>query len=299
MQIPPNISKPVAPPPQELKPEPVARVAPVVMGDSSVILDPSVVLKTPVPVSSGPRLPNAVRSSLDQTGAIYTSPEIPEDAEAAAHIARLTAQLGKVESGEHSVSWPLPKEVTDRQQQQPSDQALARDPKEALNVLKRGLDQSSMMAIANFAQAVGVAPKTKALQSASESVQKIPEKNSQSVQDGLNVLMHGQLVWDGELTPGVRGKIYREDTYGEDPKHPGGPMVKGTQITISAQLPTLGEVTIRGIQIAESVSVVVAPQKQGEQVLAQNFEALKSHLLSAAMESVKVGLQSSDGGLLT
>jgi hypothetical protein len=299
VQIPSNIPKPVAPPPQDLKPEPAARVVPVVMGDASVILDPSVVLKMPAPVSSGPRLPNAVRSPTDLTGTLYTAAETPEDAEAAAHIARLTSQLGKAESGEHSVSWPLPKETADRRQQQPSEQALAREPKESLQVLRRGLEQSPMLAVANFAQALGLVPRPRGGQGASESAQKIPEKDSQFVQDGLKVLMHGQLIWDGELTPGVKAKVYREDTYGEDPKNPGGPLVKGTQISIEAELPTVGMVRIRGMQIADSVSVVVSPEQQAQAVLSQNFQQLKDHLVAAHLESVRVRLQSLAGESLT
>jgi hypothetical protein len=111
--------------------------------------------------------------------------------------------------------------------------------------------------------------------------------------------MHGQLIWDGELTPGVKAKVYREDTYGEDPKNPGGPLVKGTQISIEAELPTVGMVRIRGMQIADSVSVVVSPEQQAQAVLSQNFQELKDHLVSAQLESVRVRLQSLAGESLT
>lgn len=297
MQIPPNIPKPAAPPPQDLKPEPVARVAPVVMNDAAARIDPSVILKTPVPVSQGPRTTNNVRSSTDQTGTIYTAPEIPDDPEAAAHIAKLTAQLGKVESGEHSLKWPLPKELAQQQSREPGNQSLSSTPKEALAMLKKGLDQSPMMAVAHFAEAIGVV-KEKSPRNAATAVQSIPARGSQEVQDGLNLLMHGQLVWHGELTPGVQAKVYREDTYGEDPKNPGAGLVKGTQISIEAELPTIGLVTIRGMQIADSVSVVVRPEIQGQQVMAQHFEELKEHLVSAHLESVKIRLQSEDGTAL-
>jgi len=114
----------------------------------------------------------------------------------------------------------------------------------------------------------------------------------------LNLLMHGQMVWEGQFTPGVQAKIYREDAYGEDPKNPGGPLVKGTQISIEAELPTVGIVRIRGMQIADSVSVVVSPEQQAQAVLSQNFQELKDHLVSAQLESVKIRLQNSAGELL-
>ena len=297
MQIPPNLPKPAAPPPQDLKPEPVARVAPVVMNDAAARIDPSVILKTPVPVSQGPRTTHQVRSSTDQTGTVYTAPEIPDDPEAAAHIAKLTMQLGKVESGEHSLKWPMPREVVQQQSRDPGNQSLASTPKEALAMLKKGLDQSAMMAVAHFGEAIGLV-KEKSPRNASTAVQSIPARGSQEVQDGLNLLMHGQLVWHGELTPGVRAKVYREDTYGEDPKNPGAGLVKGAQISIEAELPTIGLVTIRGMQIADSVSVVVRPETQGQQVMAQHFQELKEHLVSAHLEAVKIRLQSEDGSAL-
>jgi len=305
MQIPPTIPKPAAPGPQDLKPEPVARITPVVMNDAGARIDPSVILKTPVPVSQGPRVTTNVRPTTDQTGTVYTSPEIAPDTEAAAHIATLMSQLGKAESGPHVLRWPLPRELA--QQQQPSQSGgqagttggLAANPKEALSVLKQGLDQSPMLAIANFANALGLTQaKDKTTKPAAASLQSVPARGSQEVQDGLNLLMHGQMVWEGQLTPDVQAKVYREDTYGEDPKNPGGPLVKGTQISIEAELPTVGMVRIRGMQIADSVSVVVSPEQQGQAVLSQNFQELKDHLVSAQLESVKIRLQNSAGELL-
>lgn len=342
MQIPPNIPKPAAPPPQDLKPEPVARVAPVVMNDAAARIDPSVILKTPVPVSSGPRTTHQVRSSTDQTGTVYTSPEIPEDPEAAAHIAKLSLQLGKVESGPHSLKWPMPQEFLRQIAQQPNNQSLAQTPKEALAMLRSGLVQSPMLAVANFAEAIGVV-KEKSVRgsisndstgtnssggsssnnssstqssanaaahagmlhlgqaqkpSASNALQNMPAPDSQALQDGLNLLMHGQLVWQGQLTPGVPAKIYREDAYLEDPATPGGGLVKGAQISIELELPTIGQVVVRGLQIAESVSVVIQPEQRGQTVLARNFQALKDHLVTASLEAVKVRLQSRDGAVI-
>jgi hypothetical protein len=342
MQIPPNIPKPAAPPPQDLKPEPVARVAPVVMNDAAARIDPSVILKTPVPVSSGPRTTHQVRSSTDQTGTIYTVPEIPEDPEAAAHIAKLSLQLGKVESGPHSLKWPMPQEFLRQIAQQPNNQSLAQTPKEALAMLRSGLVQSPMLAVANFAEVIGVV-KEKSVRgtisndstgtngsggstsntssshqssanaaahagmlhlgqpqkpSASNALQNMPAPDSQALQDGLNLLMHGQLVWQGQLTPGVPAKIYREDAYLEDPATPGGGLVKGAQISIELELPTIGQVVVRGLQIAESVSVVIQPEQRGQTVLARNFQALKDHLVTASLEAVKVRLQSRDGAVI-
>jgi len=218
MQIPPTIPKAAAPGPQDLRPEPVARIAPVVMNDAASRIDPSVILKTPVPVSQGPRTTQNVRPATDQTGTIYTSPEIAPDTEAAAHIATLMSQLGKADSGTHMLRWPLPREVAQQQQQQPqggggqsnSSGGLAANPKEALAVLKQGLDQSPMLAIANFANALGLTHgRDKTSKPPAASLQSVPARGSQEVQDGLNLLMHGQLMWEGQLTQGVQAKVSR------------------------------------------------------------------------------------------
>ncbi len=325
MQVPPIIPKPTALPPQELKPEPVVRTAPVVMVDSAVKLDPSLLLKTPVPVSQGPQLPQNARPSVDQTGPVYVSPEIPLDPEVAAHTARVTAQLGRAEAGPHVVKWPLPPELQQLQQRFPN-LSLATQPKEALDLLRLGIERSPMLAISGFAQAVGLgrekpnvrvparsgadaagpdAPQgvhsraettsQSSSQVAADFLRRLPERNSTELQAGLALLLHGQMQWQGQLTPQVQARILREDTYLEDPDHPGGALSKGTRITIDADLPTLGRITIRGLQIGESVSVSVLPQKQGQSVLARHLGELRQHLSEMALPAVQVRLQTEDG----
>jgi hypothetical protein len=274
------------------------------MNDAAARIDPSVILKTPVPVSPGPRVATTVRPATDQSGPIYTSPESSVDSEAAAHITSLMNQLGKADAGVHVLKWPMPREFAQQQSQSSGAQpgpgnALATDPKDALGMLKRGLEQSPMLAIANFAGTIGLTQaKEKSAKSPAAALQSVPTRGSQEVQDGLNLLLHGQLFWEGQLTSGVNAKVYREDTYGEDPQHPGGPLVKGTQISIEAELPTVGVVKIRGMQIADSVSVVISPEQQAQSVLTQNFQQLKDHLVASHLESVKIRLQDSQGELL-
>jgi hypothetical protein len=325
MQVPPIIPKATALPPQELRPEPVARTAPVVMADAAAKLDPSLLLKTPVPVSQGPRLPPNVRPSIDQTGPVYVSPEIPLDPEAAAHTARVTAQLGRAEAGPHMVKWPLPPELQQLQQRLPN-LALASQPRDALNLLRLGLEKSPMLALSNFAESMGLVREkppsrivnrqqsdasgsdahawpqgslpsgtSSAAHAAAEFLRHSPEKGSAELQAGLALLLHGQMQWQGQLTPGVQAKVLREDAYLEDPRHPGGPLAKGARITIEAELPTIGRVLVRGLQIGESVSISVVPQRQGQSALAQHFGELQQHLKDMALSSVQLRLHSEDG----
>jgi len=327
MQVPPIVPKPTALPPQELKPEPVARVAPVVMSDAAFRLDPSVFLKTPVPVSQGPRLPPNVRPPTDQTGPVYVSPEIPLDPEAAAHTARVTAQLGRAEAGPHLVKWPLPPELQQLQQRLP-DLALANQPRDALALLRLGLENSPMLALSSFAESLGLIrdrplprivnrqQRDSLLQddrgsmlSASRSfsaggaassapaefLRHSPERGSTELQAGLALLLHGQMQWQGQLTPGVQARVLREDAYLEDPRNPGGALVKGASITIEADLPAIGRVTVRGLQIGDSVSITVVPQREGQSMLARHFAQLQEHLRDIALHSVQVRLQAGDG----
>jgi len=57
-------------------------------------------------------------------------------------------------------------------------------------------------------------------------------------------------------------------------------------------------VVVRGLQIADSVSVVIQPEQRGQTVLARNFDALKEHLVSVSLETVKVRLQSREGSVI-
>ncbi len=118
----------------------------------------------------------------------------------------------------------------------------------------------------------------------------LPQAGSQQVQDGLNLLMHGQLLWAGELLPGVQARIFREDAYAEDPDTPGGQMVKGSQISLEAQLPTLGQVTIRGLQVKDSVGLLVLPEKKAQGVLKNNLTELDGRLEKAGLNEVRVRL---------
>ncbi|MGA1178002.1 MAG: hypothetical protein ACO3UK_03170, partial [Burkholderiaceae bacterium] len=118
----------------------------------------------------------------------------------------------------------------------------------------------------------------------------MPQAGSQQVQDGLNLLLHGQLLWAGELIPGVQARLFREDAYAEDPDTPGGQLVKGSQISLEAQLPTLGQVTIRGLQVKDSVGLLVMPEKKAQTVLKNNLGDLDSRLENAGLHEVRVRL---------
>lgn len=280
MQVPPVIPSVSAPAPNELKPEPVTRITPVVMGDAAVVVDPSVILKTPVPVSQGPRMPNAPRSPTDQEGPIYAGSEEAEGTDSNEHVAKLLAQLKRAESGAVMVRWPTPYQRTEQQLTEPG---LARQPRPSLEALKQGLKESPMLALHQFA--VGSQPDVVAL------LNRVPTQGSADVGQALSLLMHGQLLWQGEFTPGVHGRVYREDAYGADPRNPGGPLAKGTQISVELTLPNLGKLIVRGAQIADSVNVLIEPHGPGQFALKSQFGELQSQMESAQLGFVNLQLK--------
>jgi hypothetical protein len=105
--------------------------------------------------------------------------------------------------------------------------------------------------------------------------------------------MHGQLFWQGEFTPGVNAKIYRQDAYEEDSRTPGGPLVKGAQIAIEVELPTLGVVVVRGRQIAGSINVWIEP-KRAKELFARHLPELREQLNAAHLETVNLLLETAN-----
>jgi len=320
MQIPPQLPQ-IDVPVNRAKTEPVVRVMPVVFSDvAAKFMDPSVILKVPVPVGQVPNQAQPVKPSTQHPGQLYVSPEQAIDDPELAHTLKLAAQLGRAESGPHTLKWPQP--VTANGQPMPRGQAVAQNPQQALVALRDALASSPMLAVSQLAHklapdvlketaAPGRAVSNKSSNGRPESLleklrasdadlahdrsledlsSQLPQAGSQQVQDGLNLLMHGQLLWAGELLPGVQARIFREDAYAEDPDTPGGQLVKGSQISLEAQLPTLGHVTIRGLQVKDSVGLLVLPEKKAQGVLKNNLAELDNRLEKAGLNEVRVRL---------
>jgi hypothetical protein len=167
-----------------------------------------------------------------------------------------------------------------------------------------------MLAIARFAEALGIKREklvggkaeggsgSAATITAAQALQSVPEPSSLEVLNGVTLVMHGQLFWQGELTPGVYARVSRDDAYAQDPALAGGALVKGAQIIVEFELPTLGQVKMRAMQVGQSVSVVIEPQLQNQAVLARNLPALRSALNASGGESVNLRVQAVDGQVI-
>ncbi len=79
-----------------------------------------------------------------------------------------------------------------------------------------------------------------------------------STQQALQLLLHGQLQWSGELTPGVKARLRREDAWQEDPQRPGR-LLQGSALRVELDLPATGPLVVLAQQVGAQLSVRVLP----------------------------------------
>ena len=114
-----------------------------------------------------------------------------------------------------------------------------------------------------------------------------------TTQQALQLLLHGQLSWSGELTPGVRARLQREDAWQEDPHRPGR-LLQGSALRVELELPSTGVLVVLAQQIGDQLSVRLLPG-HGQ---ASRFEAelsdLRSALLPLSDTPIDLALQAQD-----
>ncbi len=79
-----------------------------------------------------------------------------------------------------------------------------------------------------------------------------------TTQQALQLLLHGQLQWSGELTPGVKARLRREDAWQEDPQRPGR-LLQGSALRVELDLPATGPLVVLAQQVGDQLSVRVLP----------------------------------------
>lgn len=95
-------------------------------------------------------------------------------------------------------------------------------------------------------------------------------------QQALQLLLHGQLQWRGELTPGVPLRLEREDVWEEDPAQP-GVLLPGTALRLELLLPATGALVVLAQQIGGKMTVRLLPAAPH----AERFEAALGDLQTA------------------
>lgn len=69
------------------------------------------------------------------------------------------------------------------------------------------------------------------------------------------LLIGGRLQWQGELTPGVRARIVRDDHWHPEREGDGSALQAGTRITLVVDLPHLGPVTLQAVDTPGRASI--------------------------------------------
>lgn len=113
-----------------------------------------------------------------------------------------------------------------------------------------------------------------------------PRLEQSQVREALRLLMHGQIAWEGELSPGLFARVEREDGWEADPHEP-GQMLKGTSLNVELRLPHLGMVRIRGMQIKESIEVAIEVEDSVREILGPEMNELHDGLKQAGLTQVR------------
>ena len=80
--------------------------------------------------------------------------------------------------------------------------------------------------------------------------------DSENAQQAARLLVEGQLLWQGELAPGVPLRIERRDAWRSHPERQ-GEMQRGARLDIEITLPNLGPLRIVGSQWGDEMSIEV------------------------------------------
>lgn len=118
---------------------------------------------------------------------------------------------------------------------------------------------------------------------------------SSSIRDTVRLLLHGELRWQGELSPGVFAQLDREDFWEEDPHAPGA-LVKGVAVKVDLDLPHLGRVQVRGMFVKDSVRISVLPHESAHASLSSELQVLKERLQARGLEFAQVRLMEREDG---
>jgi len=109
------------------------------------------------------------------------------------------------------------------------------------------------------------------------------------IRDSMRLLLRGDLLWQGQLMPNVRGRLYREDAWQSDPDQP-NQLEKGSRITLEVGLPNLGPLKIIGTQFGESLQLIVQADPMAQLSMSQAFAALEEQLHTQIDPETRISL---------
>ena len=101
--------------------------------------------------------------------------------------------------------------------------------------------------------------------------------DNETAQQAANMLMTGQMVWQGELQPGMAVRMQREDAWRESAAQ-AGQLEKGACLVVDITLPRLGKLKIIGHKWQDKMDLAVQFSATGKQVLAAAWPQLQERL---------------------
>jgi len=110
------------------------------------------------------------------------------------------------------------------------------------------------------------------------------------LREAVRLLLHGELAWQGELAPGVPGRVERSDEWKGAPGAPGA-LTRGVGLRVTMTLPALGELEVRAAQFGDALRIAIVPDQAVRARFEGGLGGLRQRLaeVGAASALVQVG----------
>ena len=179
--------------------------------------------------------------------------------------------------------------------------ALATDPKAAMNTLYQNLQNSGIFAADQLKKLLMPAGSMdeqhlQVLESTQQQVGGLLEQlatNNPAMKDAVKLLLRGDLLWQGQLTPNVQAKMYRSDAWETDPQN-SSQLLKGSRLTMEVNLPNLGKIEVVGVQFGDQLNIQVKASNASNQILLPQFDVLLEQMRDQIDAQANVSLIKSD-----
>ena len=314
----PQLPDIATPPANKLRTDAVSKVGPVVLNDlvsvdprtavnvaiPTALLDGTAVTRNPlaqpgVVVTSGMDAGTAATlegALLAQTGVDGNEGGLPQD------LARILSDVGNAKKSTELVTqWPA---VNLSTAAEPSEdlrpqQALAQNFQKIL----QGLAGSPMFAASDLKKLLepylsqnvtGGAADLKLRDSAAQLLDKLSSDNP-AVKDGARLLLYGNLLWQGQILPGVQARIKREDAWEKDPQNE-GQIMRGSKISIEMDLPNTGTFKVVGLQFGDWLNVKLSPNPEFQNAFQDELKNLSERLEDQVAIPVNYAFAAKDEG---
>lgn len=130
--------------------------------------------------------------------------------------------------------------------------------------------------------------------SAAQLLDKLGSDNP-AVKDGARLLLYGNLLWQGQILPGVQARIKREDAWEKDPQNE-GQIMRGSKISIEMDLPNTGTFKVVGLQFGDWLNVKLSPNPEFQNAFQDELKNLSERLEDQVAIPVNYAFAAKDEG---